>query len=80
MGVVKLLMDILIKIKGMQIIEAWGKSRHIMRHGFHGGAYDGNNSKRILDNLDHLEAHLPDVMDCLPIIDAMKAFKAIVSG
>ena len=51
-GGVNVVMNAIILHKGLPEIERWCKSHHILRHGYHGGGYDGNNSRRILDFLD----------------------------
>ena len=38
------------------------------------------NSDRVLDNLDHLATELPNPMEILPVVDALRALKAIVKG
>ena len=66
-------------ISGLDVIEAWGKKLHILRHGYLGGGYDGNNTKKILDNCDGLRT-LPNAIDIFPAVDALKALKRVVSG
>ena len=78
MGIVLVHMNLLIQVFGLDYVEAWTKSMKIIRHGWMGGGYNGNHSKRILDCLDNLAAHLPP--SCAPIIDSMRAFKSIVNG
>ena len=51
-----------------------------MRHGYNGGGFDGNNSKKILDNAADLRYNLPNSIDCLPAIDALQSLKHVVDG
>ena len=53
---------------------------HILRHGYHGGGYDGNNSKRLLENCEKMRLEMPNSMDCWPAIDALVAFREVVHG
>ena len=55
------------------------KSLHIIRHGYNGGGYDGNNSKKILDNCEKLQL-LPNSHHLGPAVDALKALCDLVSG
>ena len=77
-GGVGFAMDLLIKMYGLEYVEKWTKSQGIIRHGYHSGGYDGNNSKRILERLDSLAAYLP--LECAPIIVCLRAFKRVVHG
>jgi hypothetical protein len=78
MGVTNRLMDLVIKNMGLDWVENWTRSLHIIRHGYQGGSYDGNNSKKILDNVDDLASRIP--MHLLPVIQALRSFKPVVSG
>ena len=49
-----------------------------MRRGYHGGQFDGNNAKKILERLDDLEESCPS--SCAPLVDLLRSFKPIVSG
>jgi hypothetical protein len=77
-GVVNRLMDIVIIQVGLEWVENFTKSVHIIRRGYHGGGYDGNNSKKLLDNIDIMANQLP--IHCLPVVSALRAFKPVVSG
>ena len=50
------------------------KRKCIVRHGYNGGGYDGPNCKKILFNLDELDA-LSD-LNTLPSISTLRKFKA----
>ena len=78
MGGVNCHMNLLIKMKGLPFIEAWTRTMRILRHGYQGGGYDGNNSKKILESLDDLAIRVP--ISCLPIISSLQALKAVISG
>ena len=67
-------------LKGLDAVERWTKSLHILRHGYNGGGYDGNNSKKILDNCEKLRQDLPNSLDCFPAIDALQALRKLCSG
>ena len=77
-GGVGVAMDLIIKRYGLEFVEKWTKSEGIIRHGYHSGGYDGNNSKRILEKLDSLASYLP--LECVPIIENLRAFKHVVHG
>ena len=51
-----------------------------MRHGYSGGGWDGNNTKRILDHCDDLRHYLPNAVDCMPAIDALQALREVIDG
>ena len=78
MGSVGVHIDLLVKIFGLAFIENWTKKNHILRHGYQGGGYNGNESKKILECLDDLEQYLPP--NCAPIIQSMRALKAVIHG
>ena len=71
-------MDLVIAIWGLDEVLAWCKSNFIIRRGYHGGQFDGNNCKKILDRLDDLEVKCPK--SCLPLIELLRSFRPIVSG
>ena len=50
----------------------------VLRHGYHSGGYDGKKSKLILELVDKLSPTLP--LECLPVIDALRAFRSVVGG
>ena len=54
------------------------KEIHVIRHGYHGGSMDGNNCKRLLDNLDEFAQLLPPEM--APIIAVLRALGAVAKG
>ena len=66
--------------EGLSVIETWGKRFNILRHGYSGGGYDGNNTKRILDHCEDLRYYLPNAIDCVPAIDALQALRHVVDG
>ena len=66
------------ELKGLEAVEDWTRDLHIIRHGYHGGSYDGNNSKRILDNCERLRAAFG--LECFPAVDALNALGAVCSG
>ena len=78
MGGVGVHMNLLIKMFNLDFVEKWTKSHGIIRHGFQGGGYNGNHSKKILDNLDSLANYLP--VSCVPIINSLRALNEIVKG
>ena len=59
-------------------MEEWSKDLHIIRHGYHGRSYNGNNSKRILDNCERLREAFG--FECYPAVDALKALGEVCSG
>ena len=63
--------DILIKKYGKKQVEHWLKKVGVIRHGYNGGALDGNNCKRLLDNLDVFASQLSE--ETAPIIDVLRA-------
>ena len=65
---------------GLEAVIAWGKKFNIMRHGYSGGGWDGNNSKKILDNVDNLRHHMPNSLEIMPAIDALQALKPVIDG
>lgn len=67
-------------LSGLDAVVEWGKRFNIMRHGYSGGGWDGNNSKRILDHADDLRHHLPNALEILPAIDALQSLKLVVDG
>ena len=69
MGGVNAHMDLVIKMFGLKFVEEWAKKFGIIRHGYQGGGFAGNHSKKILDNLDSLAEYVP--MSCLPIIQSL---------
>lgn len=66
-------------LKGLEVVETWGKGYKILRHGYNGGGWDGNNSKRILDHADDLR-DLPNYLEIMPAIDALKSLKPVIEG
>ena len=46
--------------------------------GYNGGALDGNNCKRLLDNLDVFASQLSE--ETAPIIDVLRAFRCVAKG
>ena len=66
--------------EGLHVVEAWGKRFNILRHGYNGGGWDGNNSKRILDHCEDLRHNLPNPIDCMPAIDALQALRHVING
>ena len=66
--------------QGLDAVEKWARSHCIMRHGYSGGGFDGNNCKRILDNCEKLRYELPDALECWPAIDALKALQDVCNG
>lgn len=78
MGVVNSVMDIIIKVWGLDETLAWCQDNFIIRRGYHGGQFDGNNSKKILDCLPDLAEFCPT--QCLPLVDLLHSFQPIVSG
>ena len=76
--VVNMVMDLIIIIWGLDEVLRWCKTNFIMRRGYHGGGFDGNNSKKVLDRLESLEEQVP--LSCLPLVDLLRSFRPIVSG
>ena len=66
------------ELKGLVAVEEWSKDLHIIRHGYHGRLYNGNNSKRILDNCERLREAFG--FECYPAVDALKALGEVCSG
>ena len=78
LGIPNLVMDVIILLWGLEEVLAWAKRNYIMRRGYHGGQFDGNNAKKILERLDDLEASCPS--SCAPLVHLLRSFKPIVSG
>lgn len=78
MGAVNTVMDALIAIWGLENVLDWCKTKHIMRRGYQGGTFDGNNSKRILEYTDDLFNAVP--VNCRPLVELLQVFEPIVSG
>ena len=76
MGAVNVKLKLLIDIFGLEFVEAWLKQHGIIRHGYHGGGTDGNNSMKVLTNIDSLAKYLPT--ECAPVIDSLQALKKVV--
>ena len=77
-GAVNVMLNLLIKIFGLERVQGWLKSVGVIRHGYQGGGTDGNNSKRVLDEVDQLAAILPP--ETGPIIANLRSLKVLVSG
>ena len=78
MGAINKKVDIIIKKYGITFLEGWMRQFGIIRRGYNGGGFDGKNSKKVLENVDSLAQYLPN--ECSPIIEALRAFKEVVSG
>ena len=78
MGVVNSVMNVIIEIWGLDETLKWCQDNYIIRRGYHGGQFDGNNSKKILERLADLADYCPS--NCLPLIDLLRSFLPIVSG
>ena len=77
-GVVDLTMNAIIAIWGLENVLEWCKENGVMRRGYQGGTFDGNNAKKILERTENLADCVP--VKCLPLVDLLQAFKPIVSG
>ena len=77
-GGVNAKVNLLIKMYGRETVETWLHEIGVMRHRYNGGGCDGNNSKRVLDMVDRLAQLLPNA--CAPIVEALRALKAVVEG
>ena len=73
-----MVMDLMIAIWGLDAVLAWCRKNYIRRRGYHGGQFDGNNAKKILEKIDDLSSSCPPT--CQPLIDLLRAFHPIVSG
>ena len=51
---------------------------NVIRRGYHGGTLDGNNSMKLLDNLDRFAEIIPP--SCAPIVANLQALKAVAKG
>jgi hypothetical protein len=71
-------MDVIMQLWGEEDTLAWCKRNHIIRRGYQGGTFDGNNSKRILEKLDDLSLECPT--NCQPLIEVLETFKGVVEG
>jgi hypothetical protein len=78
MGVVNVVMDVIYKVWGKELLLAWCKRHYIMRRGYQGGCFDGNNAKKILEKLDELAEECP--VSCLPLVELLQEFRPIVDG
>ena len=78
MGVVNLVMNVLINVWGLDAALAWCKWNLIIQRGYHGGQFDGNNSKKILERVNDLASSCP--ANCRPLVELLRAFHPIVSG
>ena len=68
-----------VKSLGILLLDAWPgfdqwlKSKNIFQRGYQGRGWDGNNSNRILANLDNLEVHISSNMPILlPVVQCIK--------
>ena len=59
-------------------MEEWAHHKGITRHGYNGGGLDGNNSKRLLQNLDSLKRVAP--MSTVSVSACLSSFSNIISG
>ena len=78
MGVVNLVMNVLINVWGLDAVLAWCKWNLIIQRGYHGGQFNGNNSKKILECVNNLASSCPAI--CRPLVELLRAFHPIVSG
>ena len=69
---------LIIAIYGREFLEKWMRPLGIIFRGYHGGSLDGNNAKRLLDNLDSLSLYLPS--ESAPIIETLRALRRVVKG
>ena len=73
-----------VKSLGTLLLDAWPgfdqwlKSKNIFQRGYQGRGWDGNNSNRILANLDNLEVHISSNMPILlPVVQCLKDFRSV---
>ena len=78
MGAVMAPVKLIIAIYGREYLEKWMKPHGVIFRGYHGGSLDGNNAKRLLDNLDSLASYLP--LDCAPLVESMRSLRRVVQG
>ena len=59
----------------------WLKSKNVIQRGYQGRGWDGNNSNKILENLDSLEIKMLEPFTCLvPIVQCLKDFRSVKNG
>ena len=56
--------------------EVWVSSLGCIRKGYHGRSYEGNTSKRILEQCDELDNLLP--VELLPLLEPLRKFRVVV--
>ena len=78
MGGVDTHVNVIILLRGLEYLEIWTRSVHVMRHGYQGGGFNGGNAKKILDHLESLRSYLP--ADLGPLVDSLEAFRKVVVG
>ena len=59
MGATNSPVDLLIKVYGVERVEEWLKKVNVVHYGYHGGSMDGNNWKRLLDQIDTFAQLVP---------------------
>nr|XP_047136504.1 uncharacterized protein LOC105844349 isoform X2 [Hydra vulgaris] len=56
----------------------WLKSKNVIQRGYQGRGWDGNNSNKILENLDSLETQILETFTCLiPIVQCLRDFRNV---
>ena len=78
MGGVNCPVKLLIQIYGQDVVDGWLRQINVIRRGYHGGTLDGNNSMKLLDNLDRFAEIIPP--SCAPIVANLQALKAVAKG
>ena len=73
-----------VKSLGILLLDAWPGfdqwlvSNNIFQRGYQGRGWDGNNSNRILKNLDSLEVDVSKSMPMLlPVVQCLKDFRSV---
>ena len=56
-------------------LEAWLQSIHVKKTDYHGGQFEGNDCKKILNKMDSLEERIPN--EFLPFITAFRSFNEV---
>ena len=84
MGATNSPIDLLIKVYGVERVERverveeWLRKVNVLHHGYHGGSMDGNNWKRLLDQIDAFAQLVPHKM--APFIAVLRALRVVAQG
>ena len=74
-GAVMAPVNLIIAMYGLEFLKKWMRPLGILLCGYHGGSLDGNNAKRLLDNLDSLASYI--LLDCA-LVESLRALCRVV--